>query len=226
MQRLSLRIVFLLLILALLGCKKSKDTEPSHTEQTGEVAEESSDDADLPPRAQIDAELLHTFEGKLGPASDKRPEDRTPVQHHEFDLQEGDRIYVEMEAVDPFRTYLLIATPNRIGGYQNGECYPGQGLSSCIRFVAEQSGTYLFMANAATPRSKGTYTLKIYKESEAQSEANAAAHAVAKEKSQQRLNKHLAEQKARKEERRNNARNADKADKNSPEDAPQSDDAD
>lgn len=199
MQRLTLRVLFLLLILALFGCKKSKDSDAAQTTPSDADAEATADADDGPPRAKIDAELLHTFEGKLGPADERRPEDHTPVKYHEFDFEEGDRIYVEMEAVEPFRTYLLVATPNRTGGYQNGECYPGQGLLSCVRFVADQSGTYLLMANAATSRSKGSYTLKIYKETEEQAKTNAAAHAAATEKSEQRLQKHLTEQKQRRE---------------------------
>lgn len=201
MQRFTLRILFLLLVLALVGCKKSKDSDATPAPSVNENAEHDEAD-DGPLRVEIDAELLHTFEDKLVSTDDRRPEDNTPVKHHEYDLQEGDRIYVEMEALDPFRTYLLIATPNRTGGYQNSECYPGQGLSSCVRFVADQTGTYLFMANAATTRSKGRYTLKIYKETEEQAKANAAAHAIVTEKSEQRLQKHLAEQKKEREARK------------------------
>lgn len=194
MQRLSLHALFLFAILALVGCKKSAPDTSDDTSSTPEIIDDAAE-GDGPLKAEFEAELLHTFEGVLGNASEKRPEDNTPVAHHEFDLTEGDHIYVEMNAVDPFRTYLLIATPNETGGYQNSECYPGQGLSSCVRFVADQTGTYLFMANAARARTKGKYTLSIYKETEKQAKKNAEAHAKVAAQSERRLQKHLEQKK-------------------------------
>lgn len=196
MKRLTQHSLLLLLLLALIGCKKSAPTSEGANDNAAEEEAQAQEQDDgpvdtTPLKAEFDAELLYSFEGVMGEGGKHRPEDHTPVQHHEGDLEEGDYIYVEMQAHDPFRTYLLIATPNRTGGYQNGECYPGQGLSSCVRFQADQSGTYLFMANAATTRSRGAYTLNVYKETEEQAKANAEAHARVAEESRKRLEQHL-----------------------------------
>lgn len=206
MKRFFLHTLFLISVLSLVvGCKKpapadADSTAPASEEPEG-VADDVTDD-DGPLKAAFDAELLHTFEGTLNKGSKKRPEDHTPVAHHEFDLTEGDHIYVEMNALDTFRTYLLIATPNETGGYQNSECYPGQGLSSCVRFVANQTGTYLFMANAAQPRAEGNYTLSIYKETEEQAKKNAEEHAKVAAQSKQRLQKHIEQKRKDNAERR------------------------
>lgn len=219
MTRISRLALFFALTLFAVGCKSSSkadeaDSNASAPEESDAQNTEEKED-DTPLKAEFDAELLHRFEGELNAESERRPEDTTPVEHHEFDLKDGDHIYVEMEAQDQFRTYLLIATPNRSGGYQNSECYPGQGLSSCVRFVADQDGTYLFMANAATPKAKGKYTLSIYKETEEQAEANAKAHAAVAKKSEKRLNQHLkARQAARKEQAKKRAEETKKSREN------------
>lgn len=206
MKRLAAHTLLLLILLALVGCQKSapqseEAPEDSSAENTEEAETDDGSVDTTPLKADFDAELLYSFQGVLSDESDQRPEDNTPVQHHEADLEEGDFVYVEMQAEDEFRTYLMIATPNRTGGYQNGECYPGQGLSSCIRFQAKQSGTYLLMANAASAKSRGAYTLNVYKETEEQAETNAKAHAVVAKESQSRLNRHLRQRQEKRKKR-------------------------
>lgn len=204
MKRLTKHSLLLLLLLALIGCKKSAPESDQANEEAAQETVEEIDEGPVdtsPLKAEFDAELLYSFEGVLGAGDKRRPEDNTPVENHEAELEEGDYIYVEMQAHDPFRTYLMIAPPNQAGGYQNGECYPGQGLSSCIRFQAGQTGTYVFMANAAAARSYGAYTLNIYKETEEQAKANAAAHAIVAKQSQERLDQHLRIRKAQRQKR-------------------------
>lgn len=204
MTRIARFALFFALTLLAVGCTSSAKeddatSQDSAIEDSDAQAKENEED-DAPVKAEFDAELLQRFEGELTAESDRRPEDKTPVEHHEFELKKGDHIYVEMEAVDTFRTYLMIATPNRTGGHQNSECYPGQGLSSCVRFIADQDGPYLFMANAASPKAQGKYTLSIYKETEEQAKANTEAHAEASKKSEERLKKHLEKRQAERKE--------------------------
>lgn len=121
-------------------------------------------------------EVLAKFYGELTDDDIRRNEDNSPVDYHDIDLVEGQNVYVRMEALTPFSTFLLIATPNRTGGYINNNCMPGENEASCMRFTADQTGTYRLMANGAVEESRGKYVLWVFQETDEEAAERMEAH--------------------------------------------------
>lgn len=145
-------------------------------------------EAAAPPRIDpVYGEVLAEFQGELTEDDERRHEDGSPADSHNLALKEGDYVHIRMEATTPFRTYLLVSNPDNVGGYRNDDCVPGDLPTSCVRFQAEQTGTYVLIANSATEEDFGEYKLTAYKETEEEFTAREAEHKLAVERIRARM---------------------------------------
>ena len=153
-QPLFLRLLLLSLLCALaIGCKRKANTE-DHVE-----TEEQRVDPRFGP-------IQHHFVGELTEEADRRPEDNSPVDIYDIEVEEGQIVHVYMEGLEAFGTYLMIATPSRTGGKRNQNCLPGVDNISCIRFKAEETGLYRIYANSYDENNFGRYVLNVFFETE------------------------------------------------------------
>jgi serine protease Do len=104
---------------------------------------------------RLDGEWI---EGDLNPTSNLLPSDNSYYNGYTFEGKAGEQVSIDMSSRD-FDAYLILLTPNGRSTIKDDDS--GGGTDAKITTTLPENGTYLILANSASPRAGGHYRLRV-----------------------------------------------------------------